>query len=252
MITVKELDYSLSLKLGDPVADNGDGAIFDFEDRVKYLERAYARLIRILPKLMGTSTPMFASKKELIEQTVKDSEKSGKGIKIYDGSGKEISIEEVEELYVKIVSTAGSSASSSSSSTPTVYDGAATYIEPDKYLSVKNGKNDQYSPSVANGKIFYTFLNDSIYLLPEVTNQKYSEIAIVFRKDSPTLKIDSNVPIPYEYVDLLITFAANEGMQDIARSDKVNIYTGDLSGQLNILKGYADKIESREGSNLNG
>lgn len=248
MIELKELDYSLSLKIGDPTNDNGDGGIFDASDRVKYLERAYSRLSRILPKLMGKETPMFASVKSFVTQAItSDTEVRGDAIKVKE-NGKEVLVEEVEELYVKVVNIKGTSRDTNDTE-KTV---KAIHISCDKYISVKNGENDQYTP--ATDKVYYTFLDNSIYLLPrfETNTFKYSELQIVYKKDSPSFTMESLVPITNEYADILIVMAANEAMQDIARGDKVSLYTGDLSGQLAILKGYSDKIEAREGSSTDG
>lgn len=250
MVALKKIDYDLSLKLGDPVTENGDGDIFDFVDRLRYLERGYARIMRILPKLMGTKTPLFSQSKEYLEMSIATANKTGKAIPI-KSSDTEIIVEDVEELYISVTQIAAQTADASTVSDVTTIKG--TFIQPDKYLSVKNGESTDYTPSISKKKVFYTFFANKLYLLPESpATYHYSKIYVTFKKDAPSFTIDSTIPITNEYIDLLITFAANEGMQDIARGDKVNIYTGDLSGQLAILKGYADKSEAKEGSDING
>lgn len=247
MIKIEDLDYVLSLKIGDPVSDMGDGKIFDFDDRLKYLERAYARLLRILPKLMGKETPTFAKTKNIVLQSITDGmQVLGDAIEVKDGTER-IVLDDIEELYVQIQNARTTDDRSSTSAVSSI---KAIFIDPDKYLSVKNGNNDQYTPSVS--KVFYTFFNDLIYLLPRFSSNtnKYTQIELTYKKDAPTLNRESEIPMSREYVDILVVMAANEAMQDIARGDKVNLYTGDLSGQLAILKGYSDKIEAREGSSI--
>lgn len=240
-ITIKELDTTLSLKLGDPVTDNGDGAIFHWDMRVKYLERAYGRLLRTLPKLMRAKTPLFAQSRQVASKTLTETtEKSGTNINLIDSDKNNIVIDEVTELYT------------TSTGEGKTHTKKATFIDSDKYLSVLNGENTLYTPSV--DKPYYTFLDNAIYLLPVFPNDDfiYSKISLVFKQDSIKFTETTVVPIPNEYVDLLIINAANEGMQDLARADKVQLYTGDINNQLSILKGFADLEESKEGSNLDG
>ena len=257
MIKLSDLDESLSLKLGDPVSDNGDGKIFDWSDRVNYINRAYARLLRILPKLMGKETPEFANIKQLVEQDVEaGTQRTGVGI-VIKSNNEEIIVQDVEEVFINVIgenSPPGAPATSATTSTANFYySGSATFIDPDKYLSVKNGKNELYKPSFADKKFFYTFLQGKIYMLPTLASGGYSKISLVFKKDADAfVNGEDIVRITNEYIDILITMAANEGMQDLARQDKVNLYTGDLNNQLGVLKAYSDMILSKEGSNVNG
>ncbi len=107
--------------MGDPVQDNGDGAIFDWANRVKYLERAYGKLLRVLPKLMKSQTPLFASVNNYIEKELTVSEeKKGNGIEIEENDVP-VSIDNVKELFVDVATD------------DAIYYGKAAYINPDKY-----------------------------------------------------------------------------------------------------------------------
>jgi len=241
MIAVKDLDISLSLKLGDPVSGNDDGEQFKQEGRLGYLIRGYARLVRMLYKLMRNNAPLFAKQKKYHTQIITSS--------VFDLIIDDaiVVIDTVDELFVK-VEKKGS----------LVYKGLATYIQPDGYIAVREGINDHYIPTI-NGNdssIFYTKLDNKIYLLPVLNNVEtenhYTEISTVFKSDAENFTINDSLAIPNEYVDLLISLAASEGMQDIARTDKVNLYAGDVANQMSILKNYSDTIEAKRGSDLNG
>lgn len=232
---LSEIDITLSIKLGDPVTENGDGSIFTKINRVKYIERAYARLKRILPKLMLKETPLFA-KIPIYEKLTFNNDENKKGQEIITNR-KTITI---QELYAII---GGESFS-------------ASYINPNNYISVKNGKNSEYAPSIETKEIYYTTINNSIYLLPQDEKNRYEGIEIVYIPDSESIsysdleKVELNIPL--DYIDLLITMAATEGMQDIARQDKVQLYNSDVVGQLNILTQYSNVSEQRKGADVSG
>jgi len=232
-----ELDRALSLKLGDYVNNNDDGLIFSKAQRLKYLERATARLRRILPKIMLVNAPLFV-KTPIYEEITFASEdnKEGKGIlpsrKIID----------ISEIYAKI--------------------GANYYptsrMNHDNFISIKRGKNSEYNPKITEDEIeiYYTTINDSIYLLPESSDQAYVGIEIVYIPDSEGIHLDLNtdidINIPLDYIDLIITMSAIEGMEDIARQDKVQLYQADIANQLNILTQYSSYKEQKKGSEVNG
>ena len=242
MITILEADQSLSLKIGDPVNENGDGkqSLFDFEDRLRYLRRGYARLLRNLRILMREFAPTFANSREVIEQEIDDdTQKSGVGIELKRDTTV-ITVEKIDELFVTTTAT-------STEASPI----QATYISPDKYLSVKNQGNDMYDTTKG---IFYTILSNKIYLLPilTITTKFYSKVDAMILEDAITFDKDDTLSIPNDYVDLFITMAASEAMQDIARSDKVSLYANDINNQLSMLKAYADLKQQLKGSDTDG
>ena len=59
MVKVKDLAIELSIKLGDPRKDDGDGGLFFSVDRLSYLGRAYGKLIRTLSMAMRGYRPGF-------------------------------------------------------------------------------------------------------------------------------------------------------------------------------------------------
>lgn len=63
---ITDLDQELSLKIGDFKSDEGDGVIYDFEDRIKYLERAYSKMRRFIRLLMRDYQPDFNQKRTVI------------------------------------------------------------------------------------------------------------------------------------------------------------------------------------------
>lgn len=238
---LSELDKSLSLKLGDYVNNNDDGLLFTKAQRLKYLERAIARLKRVLPKLMLINAPLFVKTPiyEEITFTV-ETNKEGKGIlpsrKIID----------ISEIYVKIGDE--------------YYP--ASRMNYDNFISIKRGKNSEYNPKITADKneeneIYYTTINDSIYLLPESSEKDYVGIEIVYVPDSQGIELNDlnmsiDINIPLDYMDLVITMSAIEGMEDIARQDKVQLYQADVTNQLTILTQYSSYKEQKKGSEVNG
>lgn len=63
---VSDLDKELSLKIGDFRSDMGDGEIFTFEDRLKYMERGYSKLRRYIRILMRDYQPHFVKKRTVV------------------------------------------------------------------------------------------------------------------------------------------------------------------------------------------
>ena len=238
-----ELDLSLSLKLGDPVNIAGeDGQIFSWQDRLRYLQRAYSKVKRTLRKLMRNYCPEFAKASEYIYINLNGKDRLGKGILITDEKNNPVIIDEIKELFAYV-----------EKEREPIISMPCERITSDKYLSVKNKINNYYTPSFVDKRIYYALLNNRIYLLPEGNKEiEYTALEIVLSKDSDLFySVEEEVNIPNDYVDLLIVFAASEGMQDLGRSDKFQLYFADLNNYLVILKNYADLIEQKEGSEIN-
>lgn len=235
MIAVNSIDYDLSLKLGDPRDDTGDGQIFSRQDRLKYLSRAYGRLLRNLEKLSREYQPQFSKQIEPFDIILKTPEEK-MGAKI--GPLNE-SIRKIIEMYVYI---SDAEAFVDGKDTPF----PVTFIEDDKYLSVKNGKNTLYLPDYKKRKFYYTLMGGAIFLLP-LEGNGYTTITTVAQLDVPQLNITSVINMSNDYRDILIVMAANEGMQDLARADKVQLYTRDIQNELQILGINTQKQEKDEG-----
>jgi len=122
----------------------------------------------------------------------------------------------------------------------------ASKITVEEYLTSKYNKNSSITPSGTN--IFYTIIGSNIKLLPESTYSYH-----IIAKTSPgTIYNDSDINLPNQFQDLLLTLAALEGMQDLAAQDKVAIYQGELNYHLQALAGYAQILEQREGRSVRG
>lgn len=244
MIKVEDIDYDLSLKLGDPVIDHGDGQNFHLMDRLKYLSRAYGRLLRNLEKLARDYQPHFSKQIEPVTLKLsKDNEMLGNAISPVPVTG---SIRRVVEMYVRLNNTLVSSERGAEKSTQPSAWHLVTNVNEDIYLSVKNGKNDLYTPSYDTKAFFYTVMGGLIYLLPEKA-KGYSELSMVCQVDVVQLDLKSVINMSNDYRDLLIVMAANEGMQDLARADKVALYSRDIQNELQILGISTQKFEKDEG-----
>lgn len=231
-----ELSKILALKLGDPVIEpDSDGAIFSSEMRKRYIERAYSKTVRMLKLVMKKYAPEFAKSLKVHKQVLKDDEKTGEEIEIKIDENL-ISVEEVKEVYVTLKNGNGYFAS---------------YISPSKYLSVKYHNNATYVPNLEKGDIYYTVISGKIYLLPISENKEYKQIEVVLSTN--TFKYGNNddeLPLDTNYIDILITAAAIEGMEDLGRADKHQLYTATLAGQIQIIDGYVKFLEAKEGSEI--
>lgn len=271
---LSELDYALSIKIGDPVSENGDGVTFHREDRVKYIERAYSRMLRVLPKLMKEYCPTFANSKSTLDinfhnagylsyfgytQDEADQFKLGKNfyLKSNDTLKTTIPFKKIHEIRLRIKKLAENSLTYS----------FASYLDPNLYMTVKHGNSDMYTATPE--KTFYTVMDEKIFFLPLFINidtltdeqvegyyitsaYEYEAAEVVFTKDAPILSTVADLKtydltLAHDYVDLLIVMAAYEAMQDIARQDKAQLYANDITGQLNILTGYAQSEKSEQG-----
>lgn len=230
MIKVIDIDYDLSLKLGDPRDDLGDGKIFTRQDRLKYLTRAYGRLHRILEKATREYQPLFVRMRKHTVIELVDDQKRGWRIEFKD------TVRKIDELYVECTNNK-------------IYQCA--YVDEQNYITATLGLNELYYPNYDKGKIFYSYFRNAVQLIPQKDNG-YSKLHIVYQIDIPELNIDSTIEISNDYRDLLIVMAAKEGMEDIARSDKVQLYRADINEQLQLL-GLAASLEERnEGAKASG
>lgn len=247
MIKVDSIDYDLSLKLGDPRDDTGDGQQFKRQDRLKYLGRAYGRLLRVLEKLAREYQPLFSKMKAHAVIALKGDETRGWRIepKIWDehekGKYTLIAIRKIDELYVELNRKVNGFNEIVQ----------AIYVNEDSYITTILGKNEMYIPDYDKGKIFYSYFSGGIQLMPQKVNG-YVNLHMVYQKDVPEVTMESVLEVSNDYRDLLITMAAKEGMEDIARSDKVQLYTRDIDSQLQILGIATAKAEGEEGAKSSG
>jgi hypothetical protein len=231
MFSLRELDNRLALKLGDVVTQNGAGQLFDLEQRINYISRAYGRLIRTLKHLMGNYSPSFANTTNYVkEQLNVNSEYWG----YFNFDTKKIYIEKVLESYI-------------------IYEDKKypiINIENNKWLSTVNGKNDLHTPNFNKGIIYGTIMNNTYYVvplydpgMPHYVEMLYNGSPKYFDKDD----LDTPVNISSEYLDMLLTLAAAEGMADAARTDKFQMFVSDFNNQITSIAGYINLQIQLEG-----
>ena len=246
MIKVKDLAIELSIKLGDSRRDNGDGILFWSEDRLRYIERGYAKLIRTLSMAMRKYKPQFVL--PLVPFEVLD---IGTGfpnpIKFKRPlSNDNMPFISLTEVIVGFLKSGGVG-----------YDyKTASYLDPANYNQARFGLDEINKPSQEN--ILYTTINNGLYLLPEHSGSvKYARIYAMGIEDLASLtytknNIDTEIPIDRTYADMIITFAAIEAMSDLPNSGKVNLYRQELIDQVSVAANYTNLMERNEGEVGNG
>ncbi len=259
-MTVKELSEELSIKLGDAVSSgSSDGQIFSSDTRLGYIRRAYGKLNRVLKALMRNEAPEFTKSVDYIRFPLTNYQEGG-------GNGKnEYPLEaftDIIDVYAFVKSSfniavnddndfqiEGSLSNNSSGSNILVIK--ADRIAPYEFLNVLMQKNDLRKPSFEEKQIYYTILNKKLIFLPYVTNKtnkilyQYQGYYMTKSSEVENLVLEDDIYITNNFKDLLITFGAYEGMMDIARQDKVQLYGQEINSQLQILSQFA-QLEKRE------
>ena len=230
MLKVKDLAIELSIKLGDPRRDNGDGSLFWSEDRLRYIERAYGKLIRTLSMAMRKYRPNFVLPLEPMAVAPKDI--VGKSSP-YKFNASVISIEEV--IVTKRIDGKDKQT-------------LASKLNPANYNQVKFGLDQVNKPSETN--IFYCFINGVIYLLPD--DKSYTGLDAMGVQDLIGLTADSTLMVDKTYSDMLVTFAAIEAMNDLPNPQKVGLYRQELIDHVSVIANYTNLLERREGGSSNG
>jgi len=228
MILVKDIAKELSIKVGDP-RDDGDGTIFFREDRLRYISRSYGKLIRILSMAMRKYKPGFVLPLELFNL------KADKEETIKSPVPFKTSFISIEEVIVKV-------------GTKRII---ASNLDPKNYNQAKYGLNEINKPDITKDSVFYSVINNKLYLLPE--DGKYTEVNAMAIADLPSeLTVDTELPIDKIYADLLITLAAIEAMNDLPHPQKVSLYRQELLDQISVITAYTNLMERREGETGNG
>jgi len=231
MVNVGDVARELAIKIGDKVSGDGDGTIFWSEDRMRYISRAYGKLMRILSMAMRKYKPDFVLPLVPINKKFKDPAFSNpvsfEGVKLVD----------VKELIVTLPGTAGKA--------------IASRLDPANYNQTRFGLNEINKPDVTKKSIFYSLIDSEIYILPD--NGKYTEADVMAVVDLPdTLTVEDDLPIDKVYADLLITLAAIEAMNDLPHPQKVGLYRQELLDQVSVITAYTNLMERREGETGNG
>lgn len=228
MIKVKDLAIELSIKLGDPRKDNGDGTLFFSEDRLKYIQRGYGKLLRTLSMAMRKYKPNFVMQLEPVNAS---GEKIVGKVSPFN-IGPVIFVEEVI-----VTRKDGTEAKQS----------VASKLNQTNYNQVKFNLDDNHKASPTN--VYYTFMNGVLYLLPD--DKKYTAIDAMCVLDLQTLTQDGEIPIDKTYSDMLVTFAAIEAMNDLPNPQKVGLYRQELIDHVSVIANYTNLMERREGEKGN-
>lgn len=230
MILVKDIAKELSIKVGDP-RDDGDGTIFFREDRLRYISRSYGKLIRILSMAMRKYKPGFVLPLEPFNKTFP----GGPTGTFKNPVDFEKLFIEMAEVIVKVGDKRI----------------VASNLDPKNYNQAKYGLNEINKPDISKGSVFYSVINNKLYLLPE--DGKYVEVNAMGVADLPAeLTVDTKLPIDKVYADLLITLAAIEAMNDLPHPQKVGLYRQELLDQISVITAYTNLMERREGETGNG
>ena len=235
MILVKDIAKELSIKVGDPRSDGGDGTLFYREDRLRYISRSYGKLVRILSMAMRKYKPGFVLPLEPFNKKYEG--ESGTEKFANPVIFKDKPFIEMEEVIVRI----------NDSKTWVL----ASKLDPKNYNQTKYGLDEVNKPDFAKKNIFYSVINNKLYLLPETG--KYLEIDAMGVSDLPLeLTQDTELPIDKVYADLLITLAAIEAMNDLPNPQKVGLYRQELLDHISVITAYTNLMERREGEKGNG
>jgi hypothetical protein len=229
---VRDIDYEFSVKLGDPVEDNGEGESFSKIDRINYLRNGWSRLSRLLRVLMRDYQPEFNKQRAIYSVENLEKQKWSFSLPPY------IQIDEVflTASYTEAGKTGLVTKTKQCSKFP-----ATTF------LSKKNGVNDVSIPRWEDEQYYYTVINNEIVFLPQGSNGQIKSFEMVYLPDIVKWEDDSEIPITREYLDLLLDLSAIFGMQDIARLDKVNTITASAYDNLKILAQWATARKASEG-----
>lgn len=238
-----KLSKDLSFKIFDPVSvGTYDGRVYSKELRLSYLNRAYGKLVRTLEVIHPKIVKVFKDYYKIVdlnESTVL-SDSPGNTTTAGEGNTFELTFpfdvydvyyyESIEDQANKVMRR-------------------ADYLDPDNFLPTKLGLNDLYVATSDNRK--WSLIDNKVILLPEGNNNKYYGVKLFCRNYFPEFNQDdasaSDISIPNDYKDILITMAAIEAMSDRGMTAKYQLYTATLNTQLQLIaqdKANAD-IEER-------
>lgn len=227
---VKDLDNQLSIKIGDFTRDNGDGILFTGPQRLKYLERAYNKTVRLLNISMEKYAPQFTKRHYELKLNVENNQ-----VTFNEGYSK---INQIVVIY-------------ENEDDQREYKTFVSKLEEESYLATKYKLNEQRQPSFESKIIYYSIINDKINLLPEaIFPYNYKNITILYNKDGIEIdSINDKIALEKGYIDLVLSFAAGEAMVDLGRGDKANAFFDDAYSQIKILQQLA-LVKKREAGNV--
>lgn len=222
-MTIQYYIDALKYKIGDPTETSAN-VIFSPELKADYVIRAYYKLIRTLTLVMRGKRPFFSKLyKEMELGTIVNN-------RISLTRDQDFIIVEIFELLIDKVK--------------------ATYVEADLFY---NHKDKKIVGSPTKESPYYTIIGNEIKILPEdQLNNKGVKAIVSYNVKADGLDNNSNLDVPTEYEDLLLTFAAMEAMEDIGLTNKVQLYQSELNFHLQLIAGYTNLKEQKEGTDING
>jgi len=227
----------LAYKLRDPVGTDptADGKVFSYEQRAKYLTRAYGALKRKLKAIMSGVEDIFPDFYEIIEVLNSDSsatlntwEISLSEILSPSGAADPDYVFEIYDMYGSIKVGADTSYAWKQIS--------KCYAE--NYFSTLFGKSSFYKANDTNLKYFWSIINKKIVFAGGTAEVEKVKL---FLKNSVGQFVstgDDDLIVPTDYVDLLLTQAAFEAMLDLGTDKalkKAQFYNAEIAKELRLL-----------------
>jgi len=211
-----QVSLDLAYKLQDPVSSGTtDGSRITAAERLRYIIRGYRRLVRfaslMYPDLMNRLFTQYNSKATLTSTSDGVVTSTAlPNVEVFEVYVKQ----PVEEQYKKAIGICIESA-----------------------LDVETGQNDFYTPDIDREQFYWFIEDDNINILPRVTyNTK-----ILYRPDIASLVEtggyagSTDLDMPPDYADVLLSQAAAEAYMDIGQADLVNLYKNDVNEQLSVI-----------------
>ena len=221
---LNEISVDLSYKLQDPVASaTANGTRVTAANRLSYITRAYRRFLRIVTMLYPTLiTKLFQSYYNTATTTT-----SNTGTLTYDAA-------EIFEVFCKQPSDEE-------------YNRAEA-ISPEDFLSVDAGYSALYEPDINTSAFYWSMMSGSVNILPRILyDVKISYRANVAKNvEAGGYNGATDIDIPKEFTDLLVSLAAAEGYMDLGQVDMIQVYRGDVKDQLDILAGIKKEKEIKD------
>ncbi len=248
------LNYSkqLAIKLRDPVDSGGsDGEVFHAEYRFGYLTRGFGKLIRNLESIGYDVEYIYPQFYNILDRYFQPTEGSTQWLLTDDGTtsplveqtldGLQISLNElitaipVFQPY-KIIAkgTAGNNA-------PAIYRGRPTKIS-NAFEALHGLSTEHYDKTKLTDSFFFYIANGKINIVGP--SKKITSLHFLLRNPLPHFASDSgsDLVIPTEFEDLFLSLAALEAVTDTGKQDRVALYRGEISNEIQLL-GVGQKVK---------
>ncbi len=222
---LNSVSKDLAYKLQDPVsAGTSNGVRLSADERLRYILRAYRRLLRTITMLYPV----------LIQKLFQSYYVSTTGTTDSTGQITTLGFAEVFDVYCKEPSDE-------------VYF-KATFVTPDVYYDIETGQNSFYVPDLNTDRYYWTRISNDVLILPAVQ----LSYKIMYRADV-ALQVENgdydgayDLDVPTEHLDLILSFAAAEAYTDIGQINMVQAYQSDVNAQLSLLASLYQKKEKND------